>query len=238
MSISAGYIAFKLANQITPIILTRGIATALGGALPIMAITEGLNLITGLLSGTENKELDEFFCNYQPVPGSTLINNQVATYPFANQAIAANAIIAQPNTISMLMLCPAKNLFGFAAKLATMLALQTTLSQHNGSGGTYSVITPAYIYTDCILTGMRDVSSGQSKQVQYAYQLDFFQPLVSLQAAQSALNGLMQKLTDGTPISGTPGWSTGLAVGNPTSILNSSLIPQNALSSAAPTVPL
>src|SRR5882757_10025323 len=131
MSISAGLIAFKLANQITPIILTRGIATNLGGALPIMAITEGLNLIAGILSGTENKELDDFFCNYAPIPGSTLINQQAATYPFANQAIAANATIAQPLNISMMMVCPAKNKFGFAAKLATMQTLQTTLAQHN-----------------------------------------------------------------------------------------------------------
>lgn len=232
--VSPGYIAFKLANQLTPIILTRGIATAQGGAIPIIALTEGsiagaVGLISGITGGGADSALDDFFAHYQPVAGATLINQQAATYPFANQAVAANAVIAQPLNISMLMLCPARDLLGYPLKLATMSALQKTLAQHNGSGGTYSIVTPSYIYTDCLMTSMRDVSGGESKQVQYAWQLDFFQPLVSLQAAQTALNGLMQKLTDGTAISGTPGWSTGLPVGNPTSLLNSSLVPQPAL---------
>ena len=230
MSVSAGYVAFKLAFQITPIILTRGIATSLGGALPIMLLTEsGVSLISGLLSGNSPTDLDSYFAHYQPLPGATLINNAIATYPFANQAIAANALIAQPLNISMLMICPARNTSGMAIKLATMISLQNTLAQHNSQGGTYSVVTPSYIYTDCVMSKMTDVTSSNSKQTQIMWQLDFYQPLVSLASAQSALSGLMQKLTDGTPISGTPGWSTGLAIGNPVSALQTSLVPQGAL---------
>jgi hypothetical protein len=221
VSINPGLIAFKMAYQLSPIVLTGGIATSLGGALPIIALTEGaLNILAGLISGGENLELDDFFAHYQPLPGGTLIRNEVAMYPFANQAVAANAIIAQPLEISLMMLCPARNTLGYFMKSATMTALQKSLSQHNGLGGTYSIATPAYLYTNCIMLNMRDVSSGDSKQAQFAWQLDFVQPLVTLQAAQSALNGLMQTIANGTPISGNPTW-TPSPIGNPTSVTNS-----------------
>lgn len=234
MPISAGLIAWKIAFQLSPIVLTGGIATDQGGALPIISLTEGVaSVLNELLGSGSDFSLDNFFANYQPLPGATLISNQVATYPFANQAIAANAIIAQPLNVSMKMTCPARgNLLGFGmgAKLSTMISLQNSLAQHNALGGTYSIITPSYIYSYCIMTGMRDISGGESKQSQYDWQLDFLQPLVSLDSVQSALNGLMQKLTNGTPISGTPTWtSAGLPIGNPTSLLTSSLVPQPAL---------
>jgi hypothetical protein len=224
----AGLVAFKLANQISPIVLTGGIATSLGGALPIVALTEGANFVTSLLSGGENIQLDGFFANYQPLPGATLVNNQVATYPFANQAVAANAIIAQPLSISMLMHCPASTSSGgYPLKLVTMMALQASLAQHNNLGGLYSIVTPSYIYTNCIMVRMTDVTGGESKQAQYAWQLDFVQPLVTTQAAQQAQNSLMQTLTNGTPPSGgQPSWTiAGLSVNNPTSLLTSSLTP-------------
>lgn len=245
------FLAWKLAYQISPILLTGGIATNLGGALPIVALTEGANFLGSLLSRGSNIEMDMFFANYQPMAGGTLINNQIATYPFANQNVAANAIIAQPLNISMAMLCPAKTapvisgpdfgglqqdivvplLGGYSSKLAIMMALQNTLAQHNNQGGTYTIVTPSYIYTYCVMTGMRDISAlSEHKQAQFIWQLDFVQPLVSIQSAQTALNGLMQKLTNGTAISGTPTWGpAGLAVGNPVNLIASSFVPQPSL---------
>lgn len=253
MGLSPAYVAFKLAYEISPIILTGGIATNLGGALPIVALTEGANLIGDLISGQVDLELDNYFAHYMPMPGASLVNNQISLMPFANQTVAANAIIAQPLNISMLMQCPARPapalpgtglsinglnvipssiplLGGYSSKLAVMTSLQNTLAQHNGMGGTYSIVTPSYIYTFCIMTGMRDVSGGNSGQVQYAWQMDFSQPLVSIASAQTALSGLMQKLTDGSTISGTPTWTpAGLGIGNPINLLSSSLVPQPSL---------
>lgn len=218
MSISPGYVAYSLANTISPIILTRGIATKLGGYLPIIAITEAANFIDTLLSGND-VNLDNFFAHYVPIPGGKLISNQIATYPFANQSVAANSIIAQPLPISLLMKCPVREDAGYPLKLAIMTALKATLDQHNLSGGTYSVVTGTRIWTDCIMADMTDVSGNESKQYQYEWQIDFVQPLVSLQAAQTALNNLMQRLTNGTPPgapASTPG--TGLPVGNALSV--------------------
>jgi hypothetical protein len=227
----AAFVSWKLGFQVTPIILTNGIATNLGGALPIVALTEGLNAITSLFSANANAQADGFFANYKPLPGASLVNNQVAMYPFANQSVAANAIIAQPLTISMLMVNPAGGQTGgYPLKTVTMVSLQNALAQHNNSGGTYTIITPAFIYTNCIMTGFRCVDSGESLQVQYAWQIDFVQPLVTIQSAQIALSGLMQKLTNGTTISGTPSWSiAGLAVNNPTNLLTSSLVPSTSI---------
>jgi hypothetical protein len=222
-----GLAAFKLSMQLSPILLTNGIAQQItGGILPIIAITEAASFVTGLLSGADNIELDNFFANYSPMPGATLIDQQIGTYPFANQAVAANATIAQPLQLSMLMKCPARNALGYGIKLITMMALKSTLDQHNQLGGTYTIVTPSWFYTNGILTGMRDVSGGESKQVQDAWQLDFTFPLLTLEAAQSVQNNLMSKLTSGSQVSGQPAWS-GLppGAGDPNSLFGPLVIP-------------
>jgi hypothetical protein len=204
---NAGYAIAKLGYQISPIILTNGLASAASplGMLPIVAITEAINFTAGLLSGADIG-LDDFFANFVALPGSTMLNNAVGTYPFANQAVAANAIITEPLNISMMMLCPVRaSSGGFATKLATMMLLQAALEKHNNLGGTYTIVTPSFIYTDCLLTRMTDVSGGESKQVQWQWQLDFFKPLLSLSTATTALGRLMNQLTTGSASSSTAG---------------------------------
>lgn len=224
---NAALAAFKLAFQLSPIILVDGIAASIPGTmLPIIAITESLNFAVGLLSGGENLELDDFFANFEPMPGGTIIDNQVGHYPFANQAVAANAIIKQPFQISMRMICPVREPFGYATKLATMTALQAALDKHNNSGGTYTIATPAFFYTNCIMTGMRDASSQDSRQAQNAWQLDFEQPLITQVQADQAQNALMSRMSAGTPFDGPPTWS-GLApnVGTTAGLIGSSVVP-------------
>lgn len=214
MSISPGYVAFKLAFQLSPILLTRGLAEGVpGGIIPIVALTEGANFAVNLLTNGPSIDLDKFFANFQVLPGGMLINQQAAMYPFANQSVAANAVITLPKPISVKMTCPARGESGYATKLATMTALQRTLEQHNASGGTYSVCTPAFIYTDMIMGLMRDISGGQSAQVQFEWQLDFLNLIVTTAQARSALNNLMKKIQGGLPLSTTSATSApGLSV--------------------------
>lgn len=217
--------------------------------MPIIALTGGLaSLIpTSFNLGTSiQNSLNNTFADYVVLPGGTLISNSIGMYPMLNQQVAANAIIAQPLTISIKMIVPVKPPVtaagtpslpfvgrltvpltgGYATKLATMTAIVTTLTQHNNLGGLYSILTPAYPYTNLIMTSMRDVSSKGPTQTQIEYQFDFVKPLVTVQQAQNSLNGLMSKLTNGTAISGTPTWTpAGLPLGNPTSLLTSSLVP-------------
>jgi hypothetical protein len=207
MSISPGGAAFKLTYELSPIILTGGIASFIpGGMLPIISITEPLNFVDGILSGGGDLDLDDFFAHFVPLPGSGLVSQELGEYPFANQAVAANAVIRKPLTISLRMICPVKDT-GWSIKLATMTALKTTLNLHNASGGTYTVATPSYFYVNCILMDLRDVSAENSRQPQNTYQWDFRQPLLTLDDAISAQNNLMSIITAGTPISGVPAWS-------------------------------
>lgn len=239
-----GYVAFKLAFQLSPILLSGGIATNMpGGALPLIAITEAASFVTGLLSGAENIELDDFFAHFQPMPGSTLVENQIGMYPFANQAVAGNAIIAQPLALSMMMMCPARDDLGYATKLITMISLKQVLDQHNSMGGTYTVITPSYFYTNGILVRMVDASNHESKQAQNAYQLDFQFPLLTLNQAQQVQNSLISKISGGSQLSatdGSVGWS-GLSptVGAPNSLAASSVIPSagGAATTTSPFIP-
>jgi hypothetical protein len=240
VSISVGYNIWKLAFEISPIVLTGGIATNIpGGALPIVALTEPLNFLDGLLSGGADLGLDDFFAHWLPLPGSSYLDQQIGQYPFANQAVAANAVIRQPLQISMRMICPAKDELGWAIKLATISALVATLAQHNASGGTYTIATPSYFYTNCVMRGMRDTANAASKQPQNTFQFDFEQPLLTLQDAEQAYNNLMGQLANGqqtTATSGALSWS-GLSptVGNPPSLGTVGLVPSASNTAAAGT---
>lgn len=224
---SAGLAAWKAAFQLNPIILTNGITNSFPGRmLPIMAVTETLNLPLGLLAGAGGIGLDKFFANFQPLPGSTLIDQDIGSYPFATQAIAANAVIANPLQVSMLMICPVQNPFGYWERLAIIMALREVLAQHNAQGGTYIVATPSYIYTNCIMRGMRDASTALTKQPQNAWQLDFIRPLITLEDAEQAQNGLMGMLTSRVQVPALAPWSgLGTAASIPGSIAGAAVAP-------------
>lgn len=235
-----GLVAWELAFQKSPIIMTGGILSSLPGAmLPILAITEAINLPLGLLTGGGDVGMDDFFANFRPLPGATVVKNDIATYPFANSQVAANAIIAQPTQISYLMTAPANQELGYVTKLAIMTAIISTLKAHSQSGGMFICATPGWIYTNCLLLGMGDASVGGTNQVQNSWQLDFIKPLVTLDDAASAQNGLMSILSGGAPIPGDPssvGWS-GLGTGGATQggLAGPSVIPSGSPALAANT---
>lgn len=201
---SIGQAAFQLAFQLSPIILVNGIAQGVpGNMLPIITFTEALNFAEGIVSQGTIESLNDFFCHFRPLPGATLADNAIGHYPFANQYVAANAIIFQPLKVSLLMDCPVKGTTSYAQKFATLTALQAVITKHNLLGGTYIVATPSYLYTNCLLLGLRDVSTGESRQAQNAWQWDFEQPLLTLSGTQGALNNQIGKIGAGLPSDGS-----------------------------------
>lgn len=213
---------YDLAFQISPIILAGGIAASTpGGMLPIIALVgQSAAFLQGLLS-SGNFSTSDFFARFVPIPGSTLVNQQLATYSFANQTVAANSTIQQPLNISLHMICPVKDTAGYLTKTAILTSLQSSLVAHNAAGGTYHIATPGYIYKNCILLSITDTTGGDTKQQQVSYQWDFQQPLVTGQQAATAYNSLMSKLQGGgqvsgaTPAAGSSFWSNAaVAVGS------------------------
>jgi len=190
-STSIGQSAFQVAYEYSPILLTDGILGSLF-PVPITAITEALDV-----PGIYNKEV---FAHFKPLPGSTLADWGIAEYPFANMTVAANAVVQNPLKISMLMVCPAQTDGGYILKQAQLTLLQTVIQNHIQAAGTFTVITPAYTYTNCLLTSLRDVTNPSDKQVQFMYQWDFVQPLITTSGAASVLGNLMQKITSGVPV--------------------------------------
>jgi hypothetical protein len=207
---SAGRITYQLAFQISPIIFTQGIAGNLFGMLPIAVLTDEFAIlnqaISGAISGTTAlpNSLDDFFAHFTPVPGGKIANFAVGQYPFANQSVAANAIIAEPLTVSLRMSIPVRGAGGYFSKFLTMLNLQKAVQKHSLLGGTYTIMTPAYIYSNCLLTGLTDISQGNSPVPQNTWQWDFVQPLVTLQQAQDAAqqNTQMTQISSGVETSG------------------------------------
>lgn len=192
--------AYDLAFQISPIIMTGGTASGLlGSALPVLA------LLGDLQSLLQTGNADEA-PRYTVMTGGTLINNSVGMYPFANQQVAANAIIEQPLNISLHMKAPVNTPGGYLTKLPIFTALRTAFQLHNTSGGTYAIATPAYIYTNCLMTSMTDITSSE-KQQQIEWQIDFVKPLITKSQAEQAYSAMAGKLANGQPVSGTPAWS-------------------------------
>ena len=110
------------------------------------------------------------------------------------------------------MTCPAQGDGAYLAKRGIMTSLRTSLAQHTISGGTYNVSTPSFIYTNCVLLDLVDISGGESKQVQTQWQWNFEQPLLTIEQAQTAQNNLMSRVTGGAqiladPISGGIPWT-------------------------------
>ena len=216
---SAGKTAFELAYETSPIILQDGIASALGGFLPITALTEMFD-IPGIESGN-------LFAKFKPLAGSSLQEWQIAEYPFASMQVAANAVVQQPLKISMIMIAPAQNGGGYVIKQAILTALKRGIENHILSGGSFTVITPAYTYLDCLLTGIHDITPVSDKQVQFMYQWDFVQPLITVSAAQQVLTSLMNKIKGGLPavsnlgVSGESSW--GIKAPDNVPLYNSSL---------------
>ncbi|MDH1321196.1 hypothetical protein N5C39_22770 [Enterobacter bugandensis] len=191
--------AFRLAFEISPILLVDGIAASIpGGTMPIAVLTEGVSIVDGLLHG----EIADQSTAFTPMAGTTLVQQDIGTLNFYNMVTAANSVVNRPNRVIMQMMRPAstKN-GGYATKGITFAALKLALDKHNQSGGYYVVMTPSYIYTGCLMRAMIDVSgfSEQNKQVQHTWQIEFEQPLLSISQVDAALGGLMSKFDSGMP---------------------------------------
>lgn len=212
---------YDMQYQISPITLVGGIASSSqGGQMSILTLLGQGSFFSGSF-GSLLGNSDPYVARFLVVPGGTLISNVIGKYPFANQQVAANAIIQNPLNISLQMIAPVRNAGGYQAKLAIFTALQGSLQQHNNSGGTYNIATPAFLYTNCLMTSMQDITSGNTQQKQAEFQLDFEQPLITQQQAKTAYNGLMSKVASGqiitdpswTDVTGTPAQSTAQGLG-------------------------
>lgn len=191
---------YQLANEISPIILMQGIALSMpDGALKISDLIEnGLD---------EGFTYDDYFAHFKPLSGGTLTDWGIAEYPFASLVMAANAVIQNALHISMLMYCPAQTDLNrnFPARSPILTNLQNQIQTHINQGGYFTVITPAYTYANCLLRSIRDVSPPSDKQVQFLWQWDFYQPLITTQGEQQALGNFANKAQLGLPT--LPSWN-------------------------------
>jgi hypothetical protein len=199
----------QLQYQVCPIFLTGGIASSISGSiLPLLTLTNsqsGANLAGNLLP-FDITNLDDAFATFTVLAGGTLVVQQVARYPFANQAVAANATIREPLAISVIMDTPMRTPDAWVRKQSVMTSLKQTLDNHNNAGGMYTVMTPAFMYDGLIMTALTDTPrSGSNPIPQNAWKFDFEKPLVTLSDATAAQNLLTSKITNGTPTNGQPG---------------------------------
>jgi len=169
-----------------------------------------LALVNGIASGAPGQILTfldimpEGFADFEVLPGAVATSYDVASYPFANQVIAANSVVSMPNSVSLRMICPIKD--GVQRRQELFSAFINTLDEHQINGGVFNVATPAVLFNNCILKSVSDMGADD-KTPQVFWQLDFVQYLTTEQAAQLALNAMMSKLSAGLPIEDPAEWS-------------------------------
>jgi hypothetical protein len=205
----------KLDYQINPIILSGGIAGQIpGGMLPILSMfTTGQTNNLGL--PFDIGDLDDAFGAFNVLPGGTLVSQSIGKYPFANQSVAANALIREPLTLSVIMDAPMRGVNAWNVKRAVFSALKAALDSHNAAGGTYTVATPAFQYDDLVMVSLTDNSRGNNSLPQNAWRFDFEKPLVALTDIVGAWNQFMQKIGNQLPTPGNiSGPSPGFIGGN------------------------
>lgn len=196
--------AYKLAYSVTPIILTGGIAQNVpGSSLPVVSILQSLTFgtqsLASLVSNASLSAATNPFATFEPLTGSNLIATQLAAYPFASRAVAGNAQLTVPLQVGMRMIVPAQGEGGYTLKSASMITLKSVLDNHIAQGGLFSVITPSYIYTGCVLMDLRDSSDGRTLQKQVEWTWQFQQPLTQEPQLTQVLSNYIQKVSNGLP---------------------------------------
>lgn len=227
---------FQNSYEISPILLIQGVASTMpGGMLPIIAVLQSQDFSDGILTGpTGDIAYGNTFASFRVLPGGTLIQNQIGKYPFANQTVAANAIITQPLNISLEMHCPPRSPgYGHLQRQAILSNLQDTLTNHTAQGGWFAVATPAYLYNNLILTSLRDITGGETKNWQTTFQWDFEAPLITEDTSGNSTNSLMNVIQNflkpSTPLGITPPWSgLQIVIGSPNSGATTTFIPASS----------
>ena len=181
---------FRYTYEYMPIILKNGIASG-----------KTNDMMTILDLTTENgypQDKHNYFGYFNYVSGGTYMQNTVALYPFANQYTAANAIIRQPITASLLMTCPARSTMPMDIRQGIFTSLMASIDKHISLGGMFVVYTPMSILDNCLLVSVRDASSGDNAQLQNAIIWDFQQPqILEEEDARQATNATMRKIDKG-----------------------------------------
>jgi hypothetical protein len=181
---------FRMQYEYAPILLINGIAD--GYPEKIMSILQ--------LTQQNGYPTDDsgYFGYFSFINGGTFMQNTVAQYPFANQYTAANAIVRQPNNISLLMTCPARANMPLDRRQSIFQSLTASLDRHIALGGMFAIYTPMSIMQNCLLLSVRDSSSGENAVLQNGIIFDFTQPqIMTDEDASKATNQTMDKINKG-----------------------------------------
>jgi hypothetical protein len=224
----------KLSFQVSPLWLTGPpVASSPPGMVPIISITDpqlfqqvagrppgqgGIGSDTVASQSSQGQgnaagaDLDDAFGAFTVVPGGTLVKDEVAQFPFANQWVASNAQIFQPLEISLMWDVPMRGANVWTQRMSVITQLQAVLTNHINSGGTFTITTPSFIYVNLLMTNMSDASRGNSPIPQNAWRFDFVKPLIAITDLQAAQAALVGKVSAGLVTNGQ--WTGTLAGSN------------------------
>lgn len=210
--------SYALSYQLSPIFLIGGIAGT--GVLP-------LSNYLGTVSGGILNPSGQSAAQFKILPGHSLMDIEIAKYPWANLVTAANAVFVNELRLAYEMIIPANADFPSSAKLSVMTNLKKNLDSHTALGGWYNVATPSYVYQGCLLTNLKDSSedeTGQQPQVRWIW--EFSQPLITASDLQAAQNPFMGRISSQNQNAGDPPGSQPLitAIGQPSANIAQNIV--------------
>lgn len=106
-------------------------------------------------------------------------------FAVANRSIATNAGIKQPNELSVELNIGGSPFEIMLSLNAIMLTFGNLLDKYTANGGTFTYITPAYIYNGCVFKKL--IVKNSKRHPGQTYRLELMQPLVSI----AGLGGLV-----------------------------------------------
>ena len=135
--------------------------------------------------------------SYRASGQSPLIKNDISIYPFINKVDTANGYVSKALDINVSMISPINENNTFAMNALKMNILVPALKAYAGRGGLFSLVTPFYIYRNCMLRGL--VHDSHNDGIQGVnYTLELTQPLLAIDTLNSiSLSTEVQRLNSG-----------------------------------------
>ena len=157
-----------------------------------------LNDIPKLFGAGASVPLPLIGFTYMPMDRVELLNYSYSQYPFLNRESITNTYIKNPTRFQLLAVKPITRLNTFFFNFATNIALKKFLEKYINAGGTFLVITPWEVITDCVVEKLEGVKFNDTSLGE-GFLFSFYKPNIYEDTTGSQSNFLKALTNGGIP---------------------------------------
>lgn len=134
--------------------------------------------------------------HYDPIQRIELLKFSYPKSPFLNREAMANTSIKQPTTFSIMANKPITRINSFLLNFGTNQAILKVLNDYIKGGGTFTIVTPWEVITNCLCKGVDGVQLDKNDVGGQGFVFHFERANVYSDTA-GTLNSFMNSLTSG-----------------------------------------